>query len=207
MTKIKICGLTSLRDAFYACDMGADALGFVFAKSPRRISSHEAEQIIKKLPPYVSTVGVFVDEKPEDIMRIAFTCHLTAIQLHGKENSKNLLSYAPVKTIKAFQISGKDSLKAISSFPHADAFLLDTFVEGKAGGTGKTFNWAFARAAAKKYDTPVILAGGLTPRNVGDAVKKVKPYAVDVSSGVEKSPGVKDPKKIKMFVSAVRKAR
>ncbi len=206
MTKIKICGITNLQDAFYACDLGADALGFIFTKSPRRISPQNAERIIKKLPPYVSTVGVFVDENAEDVMKIAFSCHLTAVQFHGRQTQKELYAFAPLKAIKAFRVKDAESLKPLPHFPDVDAFLLDAHTKGKTGGTGKTFNWNLAAAARKKVDKPLILAGGLTPQNVADAIRKVKPYAVDVASGVEKSPGVKDYKKLKKFIENARKA-
>lgn len=206
MVKIKICGITNLQDAFRACDLGADAVGFIFAKSPRRISPQIAERIIKKLPPYISTVGVFVDDKAEDVMRISFSCHLTAVQFHGRQTQKDLYAFAPLKVIKAFHVKEAESLKLLHNFPDVDAFLLDAHAEGKTGGTGKTFNWNLAKNAVKKFDKPVILAGGLTPQNVADAVRKVKPYAVDVASGVEKSPGVKDYKKLKQFIENARKA-
>lgn len=198
--------MTNLQDAFYACDLGADALGFIFTKSPRRISPQIAERIIKKLPPYVSTVGVFVDEKAEDVMKIAFSCHLTAVQFHGLQTQKELYAFAPLKVIKAFHVMDAESLKPLAYFDDADAFLLDAHAEGKTGGTGKTFNWNLAANARKKVDKPLILAGGLTPQNVADAIKKVKPYAVDVASGVEKSPGIKDYKKLKKFIENARKA-
>lgn len=205
MVKIKICGITNLQDAFLACDLGADALGFVFTKSPRRIPPEQAERIIKKLPPYISTVGVFVDEKAEDVMRIAFSCHLTAVQFHGRQTQKDLYAFAPLKVIKAFHVRDAESLKLLPQFQDVDAFLLDAHETGKKGGTGKIFNWNLASFARKKYDRLLILAGGLTPQNVAEAIKKVKPYAVDVSSGVEITTGMKDPKKMKAFVNNVRK--
>lgn len=199
MVKIKICGITNYGDAAAAIDAGADALGFVFFKeSPRAVSAQIAAEIIKRLPPFVTTVGVFVNEPSGSIREIAAATGLSLIQLHGGETPDfcRTLSHRP---IKAFMVRPLESLDAFGQYRDAvSAFLLDTFSADAYGGTGQIFNWDIA-LEAKQYGR-IILAGGLTPGNVGDAVRHVRPYAVDVSSGVEKSHGRKDHKLVRLFI-------
>lgn len=202
MFRIKICGITRKEDAFKAVDLGADALGFVFAPSPRKISPPEAKEIIKSLPPFVSTVGVFVEEKKEKVREIADFCGLSLLQFHGEEPPAFCLSF-PWRVIKAFQVKDESILKKILLYQGVSGILLDAYSPKRRGGTGKTFSWEIARKA-KSFGIPLILSGGLTPSNVGRAIKEVMPYGVDVSSGVEKREGIKDPKKLKSFIREVK---
>lgn len=197
MVRIKICGITNLKDAMDAAGLGADALGFIFAPSPRQIEPARAKEIISKLPPWISTVGVFVNEKPERIMRIAGFAGLDMVQLHGEE-SPEYCAELGLKIIKAVKVKDKNNLKKIDDY-NVSGIILDTYDPKLMGGTGKSFNWNLA-VSAKKFGKPVILSGGLTPDNVSDAIKKVKPYGVDVSTGIEFSPGKKDFKKMKKFI-------
>ena len=202
MTRIKICGITNLEDALLAADLGVDALGFVFSKSPRRVEADVAEGIINQLPPFLSSVGVFADEPDEIVKHVARRCKLNIIQLHGDEEPDYLKNFHR-KIIKAFRIKTETDLIPIPTYK-AQAYLLDSRVEGKKGGSGVTFDWNLA-IKAKKYGR-IILSGGLTSENVTEAIQKVLPYAVDVSSGIETSPGKKDSAKLKAFVEAVRRA-
>ena len=200
--KVKICGTTSLKDAFLAVESGADAIGFIFYKmSPRSISQKEAKEIILQLPPFIETVGVFVNETSDKINRIAEQCKLNSIQLHGEE-SPALCRRVKRKVIKAFRVKDADSLKSIASYD-VSGFLLDSYNDGSKGGTGQVFDWNLALRVKKQG--PVILAGGLNPYNVFTAIHRVKPYGVDVCSGVEKSPGIKDHEKIREFIKSVRR--
>ncbi len=197
MTRVKICGITNLDDALAAIDAGADALGFVFyEKSPRNVNPMQASAIIAKLPPFVQTVGLFVNEEAERVNWTADFCGLDLIQLHGDEEP----DYCPEirrRVIKAFRVKDAASLISLRRYSVAGC-LLDAWSPAAPGGTGETFNWDLAREAAACG--PLILAGGLTPDNVRRAVEQVRPYAVDVSSGVEAAPGKKDPEKVKEFI-------
>jgi len=204
MTKIKICGITNLEDALFSAECGANALGFVFAKSPRQVKPEQVRKIIEKLPPFVQKVGVFVNEMPSLISRIVKETGLTAVQLHGEEIPHFCTSLLPLTVIKGIRVRGESDIKILQAYAGVSAFLLDSFMEGKKGGTGKILDWELA-LAAKKHGKPVILSGGLTPLNILRALKKVSPYGVDVSSGVESKPGKKDKKKIKDFIQKVRK--
>ena len=199
--RVKICGLTRLEDALLAVSLGAHALGLIFfKKSPRYVSPEAARNIIQSLPPFVQTVGVFVNERAEVIREIAQFCSLNLIQLHGDE-SPDFCVELGLPCIKAFRIKGEESLKRLSSYKgKVKAWLLDTYKKGLPGGTGKTFNWDLA-IKAKTYGVPIILAGGLWPDNIEAAIKTVQPYAVDVNSGVEVSPGVKDKKLMERLFS------
>ena len=200
--KVKICGITNLKDALLAAENGADAVGFIFYKeSPRSISQKEVKEIIVQLPPFVETVGVFVDEMSDKVNRIAEQCRLTAIQLHGDE-SPAFCRRIKRRVVKAVRVKDAESLKGMSGYD-VSGFLLDSYNDGGRGGTGQVFDWNLALRAKKQG--PVILAGGLNPYNVYTAIHRVKPYGVDVCSGVEKSAGLKDPKKISEFIKAVRK--
>jgi phosphoribosylanthranilate isomerase len=192
MLKVKICGITNFDDAAMAAGLGANALGFIFASvSPRNIEPATAKEIIKRLPPFIKTVGVFVNEEIDKIRCIATSCGLDAIQLHGDETPEICEALMP-RTIKAIRVKDDfDTSHLLSYRGKVRAFLLDTYSEKAVGGTGKTFNWDKA-IEINSIGIPVILAGGLTPSNIAEAIKKVKPYGVDVNSGIEKSPGIKD---------------
>ena len=196
--RVKICGITNNEDAHAAVEYGADALGFVFAKSPRQVTKEHARDIVKNLPPFVSPVGVFVDEQIDTLKEICDFCGIQTVQLHGNEQPSYLKELEGYKLIKAFRVKEEEDLKPLANYkPHA--FLLDSYVKGVMGGTGVPFKWEIARQA-HKYGI-IILSGGLTPENVKEAIQMVKPYAVDVSSGVESSPGKKDTLLVKRFIA------
>ena len=202
--KVKICGLTNVADAVAAEEAGADAIGLMFyAGSARHISLEMGQAIAATLPPYVIRVGVFVDPNPTEVFAAIHHCGLNVLQFHGAETPDFCAQFG-VMTLKAFRLADAESLRPLEGF-RADAFLLDSYVPGVAGGTGRTFNWDLA-VQAKQFGKPIFLAGGLTPQNVAEAVRKVQPFAVDVSSGVEQSPGQKDVKKMRDFIAAVRGA-
>ena len=198
--KIKICGITNIDDAFLALSLGVDAVGFIFAESPRRITAVNASEIIDALPQTILKIGVFVNEEDKRVRKILELCRLDMLQFHGDEPPEYILKFRE-KIIKSFRIEDENSLEDIPEYK-ASAYLLDTYSEKTYGGTGKFFNWDLA-VKAKKFG-PIILSGGLNPDNVADAIRKVQPYAVDVSSGVESSPGKKDPKKLEEFVKRAR---
>ena len=206
--RIKMCGTTSLEDALAAVDAGVDALGFIFyEKSPRNIDSEDARLIIEQLPPFVDTVGVFVDRDREEVEEIIRYCRLGYAQLHGQESPKyceRLARFAaPCQVLKALRVG--EHLRAEDIVPyseHVKGFLLDTYHKDMVGGTGKSFDWSIIERLA--LEKACILAGGLDVDNVAMAIETVHPYAVDVNSGVEKSPGQKDHDLIKAFVSKVR---
>jgi phosphoribosylanthranilate isomerase len=201
-TRIKVCGITNQEDARAAVDLGADALGFIFVPdTPRYIEPEAAKRIISDLPPFITTVGVFADVPPEVILQTVRTCGLNAVQLHGSETPEYCNKISDLKLIKAFRVKDRNSLSSIPDY-RVSAYLLDTYGKGKKGGTGEIFNWDLA-IEAKKYGR-IIVAGGLTPENVAQAIKHVRPYAVDVGSGVEARPGKKDHSKIKAFIENVR---
>ncbi len=202
MIRIKICGITNLGDALLAVDLGADALGFIFySKSPRYVAPDAAREIIAQLPPFVMSVGVFVDEDAALIQDLAAQAGLDWIQVHGQESPDYCRSLGR-RVIKGFRIKDESSLKDLEPFRGAvQAFLLDTYKKGQVGGTGETFDWRLAREA-KRYGQ-IILAGGLTPANVAQAIKIAQPQAVDTASGTEASPGRKDPSKLRAFFEAV----
>jgi phosphoribosylanthranilate isomerase len=197
-TKIKICGITNLPDAQLAVELGADALGFIFyRKSPRYVKVGDAANICNALPPFVTKVGVFVDELEYEIEKALSECLLTALQFHGEEPPGFCVKFA-AKSIKAIRVRDEDSLRAAAEYD-VDALLLDTYTDAEKGGTGRTFDWSLA-VKAKELGPPIILSGGLTTVNVQEAIRKVRPYAVDVSSGVEREPGKKDPEKLRRFI-------
>jgi phosphoribosylanthranilate isomerase len=202
--RIKICGITNAEDALAAARFGADALGFIFAPSPRRISPEKAREIIKVLPPLVQTVGVFVDQDPGEVTSVAEMCGLDILQFHGSEPADYCESFNH-RVIKAVRLGNRQDLKRLAKYDGVvQALLLDTYIKGKLGGTGMTFNWEWA-AEAGKYGR-IILAGGLNPANVAAAISTARPYGVDASSGLEHRPGVKDHKKIMQFIAAVHQA-
>jgi phosphoribosylanthranilate isomerase len=199
--RVKICGITNLDDALAAVNAGADALGFMFyEKSPRNVPAKTAADIARQLPPFVAKVGVFVNASEETVRKTLAECGLDTLQFHGDETPEFCRRFAPFKVYKGFRVQNIESLQSLPTF-RTDAWLLDSFAPDKPGGTGAKFNWDLA-IEAKKLGRPIILAGGLTPENVADAVRKVQPYAVDVSSGVESSPGTKDHAKVKAFIQA-----
>lgn len=201
MVKIKICGITSLDDALAAVRAGADALGFVFhPASPRHIFPEQATAIIRHLPPFVQTVGLFVNEGQDTVNATADQCGLDIVQLHGDETPEYCGTIRR-RIIKAFRVKDVTSIDAMKDY-HVAACLLDAWSPAAHGGTGRTFNWEIAACAAAASD--IILAGGLTPDNVADAIRRVRPYAVDVSSGVESAPGRKDQSLISSFIRAAR---
>lgn len=202
MVKVKVCGITNLEDARLACGFGADALGFIFyKKSPRCVSSVAAKSIIDSLPPFVGTVGVFVNALLSEINQILKTVPIKLIQLHGDE-SWDYCRQIPLPVLKVFRVKNGFDLSIIKKYK-TSGFLLDTYHDQSYGGTGKTFNWNIAKEA-KKYG-PIVVSGGLNSRNVRETVEFVHPYAVDVCSGVEAEPGKKDSEKLKAFFQEVRK--
>jgi phosphoribosylanthranilate isomerase len=203
--KVKICGITEKEDALSAVNLGADALGFIFAPSPRQISADEARRIIKDIPPFVKTVGVFVNQETTTIREHINYCALDLVQLHGDESPEFCRELMPY-TIKAFRIKDDSSLQMCMGY-QADArsLLLDTYAKDKVGGTGKTFDWQLA-VKIKETGLPVILSGGLGPSNIEEAIRVVRPYAVDVNSGVEERPGKKSYDLMQQLMDIIRKA-
>jgi len=200
--KVKICGITSAEDALTAVDAGADALGFMFyASSPRCVTRKTVGAIIQQLPPFVAKVGVFVNPTAEEVKQAIADCGLDTLQFHGEEPPEFCRQFG-LKALKAFRVQGPETLKMLPDYS-AMAWLLDGFVAGTRGGTGNTFNWEIA-AQAVKLGGRVILAGGLTPENAAEAVRKVRPYGLDVSSGVESAPGKKDVAKVRAFIAAAK---
>lgn len=198
----KICGITRIEDALAAVEAGADAIGFVFyAKSPRAVTFEQARVIVKALPPFVTTVGLFVNASDQALREILGAVPLDLLQFHGDESAEACESWQR-PYIKALRVkAGDDIVAACEAYPGASGILLDAYVEGIPGGTGEAFDWSLIPQGLSK---PIILAGGLTPDNVAEAVARVRPYAVDVSGGVEASKGIKDHDKIQAFIKAVR---
>jgi len=201
-TRIKICGITNTADAQAAVTAGADAVGFIFyEKSPRYVPLKVAAEISSALPPLAMRVGVFVNAPEEIVTRAIADCGLALLQFHGDESPEYCARFA-LMTMKAFRVHGPETLREIPKY-NTDAYLLDAFSSTTLGGTGEKFNWDLA-IEAQKFGKPIFLAGGLTPANVADAIRKVHPFGVDVSSGVESAPGKKDHAKVKAFIDAVR---
>lgn len=193
--KVKICGITNLNDAIEASSLGANALGFIFAKSPRQITPQAAKEIIKQLPPFISSVGVFVNEDINKVKKIASDCKLDVIQLHGDETPEYCTQLTQT-VIKAIRINNIEDLKLIDKYqPCTKGILLDTYVKNIQGGTGLSFDWDLANKA-QEHNHPIIVAGGITPQNVKQAIITASPYGIDVSSGVESEPGKKDYQKL-----------
>lgn len=203
--KVKICGITNVEDAEVAVQAGVDALGFVmYRKSPRFVDPAVARAIIAGLPPFVLAVGVFVNEQVEKVRVLVDECGFALAQLHGNESALYCQSLGrPV--LKALRLKDRGTFLALGEFQgraNVRGFLIDAFSDQAYGGTGQTVDWTLAQEAARS--TPIILAGGLTPTNVAEAISHVRPYGVDVSSGVEQSPGKKCPDKVKAFIAAAR---
>jgi len=204
MVRVKVCGITNYQDASMAIELGADALGFIFASSPRQITPEKARDIIYAIPPFVQTVGVFVDEDPVKIRRTIHLCRLDLVQLHGDESPDLCRELMPC-AIKALRLKDKSSLSAIKPYRgRVKAILLDTYMQGKRGGTGRTFDWDLA-IKAKEFGIPTILSGGLNPDTISEAISLVKPFGVDVNSGIEESPGKKSPDLMGELMEIIRK--
>ncbi|MHB8542107.1 MAG: phosphoribosylanthranilate isomerase [Candidatus Acidiferrales bacterium] len=204
MTRVKICGITNWKDAKLAMDAGADALGFNFcAKSPRKVALSHAKEIIRHMPQRVSAVGVFVNASTTQILRIARAANLGVLQLHGEESPATVERLArEYPVIKAFRVGSQFRASDLRKYSSAAGFLLDGYDAKYRGGTGKVFDWRVAREA-KRYG-PVILAGGMRAENVADAIRQATPFAIDVCSGVEVSPGKKNAKLVKEFMTIVK---
>ncbi|MDX5370858.1 MAG: phosphoribosylanthranilate isomerase [Pseudomonadaceae bacterium] len=198
--RVKICGITRVEDALAAAAAGADAIGLVFyARSPRAVGIEQAQAIIAALPPFVTTVGLFVDANRDELAHILASVPLDLLQFHGDETREQCEGFGR-PYIKALRVKAGDDIAAqVQRYPSASGVLLDTYVEGVPGGTGEAFDWSLVPQDLSK---PVILAGGLRPDNVAAAVAQVRPYAVDVSGGVEASKGIKDAQKIGAFIRA-----
>jgi len=204
MIKIKICGITNATDAQLAAKLGADALGFNFyPESPRFVQRERVRAIIASLPPFVVPVGIFVDEDPVIVRETCSFCGIRVVQLHGDEAPSVVGVLRMFKIIKAFRIRGERDLGQLRRYD-VDAFLLDAYVSGLRGGTGSTFNWDLAKTVSG--GVPIIVAGGLNPDNVGEAIKALNPYGVDVCGGVEAEPGKKDRVLLRRFIQEARQA-
>ncbi len=202
-TRVKICGITSERDALAAVEAGADAIGLVFyPPSPRAVDTKRALSVVRRLPPFVSVVGLFVDAAPEEIHRVMENVPIDILQFHGEESPQVCAGYGR-PYIKAIAMrEGVDLHRATETYAAASGLLLDTYRQGQPGGTGALFDWDRIPATLAPR---IVLAGGLDPDNVETAVRRVRPYAVDVSGGVEREKGVKDPAKMAAFMRGVRR--
>lgn len=200
--RVKICGITRVEDALAAAAAGADAIGLVFyADSPRAVGVEQARAIIAALPPFVTTVGLFVDAGRDELAHILASVPLDLLQFHGDESAEQCEGFGR-PYIKALRVrAGDDIVARVADYPGAQGILLDAYVEGVPGGTGEAFDWSLIPQGLSK---PLILAGGLRPDNVAAAVARVRPYAVDVSGGVEASKGIKDAQKVGAFIRAAR---
>ncbi len=204
-TWVKYCGMTCPEDARAACALGIQAIGLVFwPASPRAVALDRARGTAADVPPGVDRIGIFVDADPRAIEAAARACGLTHVQFHGQETPAQIRA-SPLPAIKAIRVRDAGDLERLSEFaPYAAFLLLDALVPGMPGGTGTRFDWELAMRAAREHR--VVLAGGLTPENVAEAVRRIRPWGVDVSSGIESAPGRKDPAKMRAFVEAVRSA-
>lgn len=199
--RIKICGLTRAQDVKNAVAEGADALGFVlYAPSPRAVTAEQAAQLIKEVPAFVTTVALFVNESAEEIQRVLSICPFDLLQFHGDESPEFCRQFNR-PYMKAIRVRSADDIhSAVQQYPDTKALLLDAYVENLPGGTGQAFDWRLI----PQLSVPWVLAGGLNPTNVAEAINQVTPFAVDISGGVEASKGIKDRKKIQEFISEVR---
>jgi phosphoribosylanthranilate isomerase len=203
MTLVKICGITNAGDARAAADAGADAVGFIFAESPRRVGIEEAREISLALPEYVLRVGVFVNEEPEEVLRISCEVGLDLAQLHGDETPQAVTAVREggVRVMKALRVRNAGSLEALNAY-EADLLLLDAYSEKARGGTGEQFDWGMAKSLRGRDN--IVVSGGLGPENVREAVALFEPYGVDASSSLEDEPGRKNGERVRRFVLATR---
>ena len=204
MVRVKICGVTRPQDVRFIAKAGADAIGFQMSQGPRKISPALAKRLVKLVPSLVIPVGVFVNEPIAKVKRLAKFCGFQAVQLHGDE-SEEYCQKLELPVVKTVRMRTKGTPRAYRGFSVA-AFLLDSYNRKKVGGTGESFNLAWAPRAVRQLPAPVLLAGGLTPGNVSRAVRKARPFGVDVASGVESRPGIKDPQKVSLFIRRAKKA-
>lgn len=204
MTFVKICGITNIEDAVTSASFGANLLGFVFADSPRQVDTQTVKHIQRILAGDVKTVGVFTEESDE-VLRIMDECALTYAQLHGGQSEGFAHRLGAERVIRVARVADESSVDALGAFSEAAYYLLDTYRKDRAGGTGETFDWNLA-VRAKELGKPIFLSGGLDAENVAEAVRAVRPFAVDASSGLERSPGIKDHDKVKEFIEHVREA-
>ena len=203
MVKAKVCGITTPEDALAAASSGADAIGLVFAESPRKVSLEEAREIAAALPEGVLKVGVFVNEEPEEVLRIAREVGLDYVQLHGDETPETVtfLREGGVKVMKALRVRDEGSLAAMEGYG-ADLVMLDAWSEKARGGTGERFDWALAKSLRGRGN--IVVSGGLSPENVREAISFFEPYGVDASSSLEEAPGKKNEERVRRFVSAAK---
>ena len=202
MVSVKICGMTNREDAHDAASLGVQALGFIFAPSPRQITPETAKAVIETLPPFVTTVGVFVNERLKVVREIRAYCGIDLVQLHGDESPSMCAALMP-NVIKAFQLKDASSLSVLAKYlGKVRAFLFDTYSKKERGGTGRTFDWNIA-VEGKRHGVPVILSGGLNPDNVKEAIRATTPFAVDVNTGVEERPGKKDVNQMRRLMKAL----
>jgi phosphoribosylanthranilate isomerase len=203
MTRVKVCGITTLDDARLAAQYGADAVGLVFAESPRKVSVEEAREIAAALPDGILKVGVFVDAEPAEVLRLAARVELDYAQLHGNESPEVVATVRNrgLKVMKAFRVQGAASLEAMRHY-EADLFLLDAYSERVQGGTGERFDWVLAKSL--KGHGNIVISGGLTPENVREAIRFFEPYGVDASSSLEDGPGKKSAERVRRFISAAK---
>jgi len=200
-----MCGITNHEDAQKASYYGAWAVGFIFyKKSPRYISPSRAKKLIEALPPFITPVGVFVNAKDRAVRDVCNFAKIHTVQFSGDESAVYCKRFKDFKIIKGFRLGNFFDISLINKYK-VDAYLFDKYKEGEFGGTGETFNWELLKD--KKFEKPVILSGGLNPGNVKEAIDTINPYAVDVSSGIEKSPGIKDPRKIREFYESINAAK
>lgn len=201
--KVKVCGVTKLDNAMECVEVGVDALGLNFYEpSPRFLSIEKAAEITRHLPPFVARVGLFVDSDEDFVRETIDRTGINTLQFHGNETPEFCSKFAPMKVIKAFRMQGSQTLNELAQY-NVDAFLLDSFAPDSPGGTGMIFNWELAREA-KDEGKPIILAGGLDPENIAEAIHETWPYAVDVASGVESEKGVKDIRLVRRLIETVR---
>ncbi|QIN78148.1 N-(5'-phosphoribosyl)anthranilate isomerase [Rubrobacter marinus] len=203
MVKVKVCGITNVGDARAAVEFGADALGFVFAESPRRVGVEEAREVAGAVPEGVLKVGVFVNEEPGEVLRVATALGLDYAQLHGDEGPETVteLRDRGVKVIKALRVRDEGSLAALERYD-ADLLLLDAYSEKARGGTGERFDWGLAKSLRGRGN--ILVSGGLAPENVREAIRLFEPYGVDASSSLESVPGIKDRERVRRFIFAAR---
>ncbi len=200
-TRIKICGLTNFRDTHLAVSLGADALGFIFCESPRQVSIPQVHEILRAIPPFVNKVAVVRDFTNDQIRKIVSELPIDTIQFHGSESEDFCLQFKEYNLIKVISVRSEESLEELNNYTKINHFLLDTYTKA-GGGSGRTFNWKLAKKAQKLGN--IILAGGLSYENVTQAIVEGEPYGVDVSSGVESEPGIKDPERLERFFQQVR---